>query len=169
MGSQSSASDHVLDAGAFYAGIPFLSSAGRYYTTGAVFEEVKHIKRSHAAIEALLDSGNLRVADAGKPNIEKATAAAKKTGDHAKLSKADLSVIALALELDATLVTDDYAAANVASFLKIPVASTSTKGIKEQRRWIAYCSACSRTFDPNSTECPLCGNRLKRKYKKVVT
>ena len=167
MGSQSSASDLVLDASAFYAGIPFLAP-GRYYTTEAVFEEVKHIKSSHAAIEALLDSGSLQVVDAGRLNNDKAAVAARKTGDHVRLSQADLSVIALALELEKTLVTDDYAAANVASFLKIPVKSTSTKGIKEQRRWITYCSACSRTFGSNATECPLCGNRLKRKYKKVV-
>lgn len=164
MDSQNSSSRLALDAGAFYAGIPFLSS-GSYCTTQAVFDEIKHIKQSHGAIEALLDTGSLQVIDPDKDSIEKARAAAKKTGDYQKLSKADLSIIALALQLKTTLLTDDYAVANVAVSLKIPVQSSSSKGIKETRKWIAYCSACGRAFGPDTKECPLCGNRLKRKYK----
>jgi UPF0271 protein len=164
LGSQNSSSRYALDAGAFYAGIPFLSS-GSYCTTQAVFGEVKHIKQSHGAIEALLDAGNLQVIDPDRSSIEKAKAAAKKTGDYQKLSQADVSIIALALQLKTRLLTDDYAIANVAAALKIPVESSSGKGIKEIRKWIAYCSACSRAFGPDATECPLCGNKLKRKYK----
>lgn len=157
-------SSSALDAGAFYAGIPFLSS-GKYCTTQAVFDEVRHIKKSLGAIEALLETGSLQVIDPDSESIEKAKAAAKKTGDYSKLSQADFSIVALALQLKITLVTDDYAVANVATALKIPVQSTSSKGIKETRKWISYCSACGRAFGPAATECPLCGNKLKRKYK----
>ncbi len=163
MGSPDSSSS-ALDAGAFYAGIPFLSS-GRYCTTQAVLDEVKHIKKSHGAIDVLLETGNLRVIDPGNGSIEKIRAAAKKTGDFAKLSQADFSIVALALELGTMLVTDDYAVANVAASLKILVKSTSSKGMKETRKWIAYCSACGRAFEPEAKECPLCGNKLRRKYK----
>jgi endoribonuclease Nob1 len=162
--SQNSNSRHVLDAGAFYAGIPFLSS-GSYCTTQAVFNEVKHIKKSHDAIEALLDAGSLQVIDPDRNSTEKARAAAKRTGDYQKLSQADFSIIALALQLGLTLLTDDYAVANVATALKIPVESTSSKGIRETRKWIAYCSACGKAFGPDTKECPLCGNKLRRKYK----
>ena len=158
------ASSCALDAGAFYAGIPFLSS-GSYCTTQAVFNEVKHIKRSHGAIEALLDAGSLQVIDPDKNTIEKVRATAKKTGDYQKLSQADISIIALALQMKIALLTDDYAVANVATTLKIPVQSSSSKGIKETRKWIAYCSACGKAFGPDAKECPLCGNKLKRKYK----
>jgi UPF0271 protein len=164
LGSQSSSSRFALDAGAFYAGIPFLSS-GRYCTTQAVFEEVKHIKKSHGAIEVLLETGNLEIIDPDKNSIETARAAAKKTGDYQKLSHADFSIIALALQLKIKLLTDDYAVANVATSLKIPVESSSSKGIRETRKWIAYCSACRKAFGPAAKECPLCGNKLKRKYK----
>ena len=152
----------VLDAGAFYGGIPFLSS-GRHYTTQAVFDEIKHIKSS--AIEALLDSGNLQLTDPEASFVKEVVAAAKKTGDFAKLSKADISIVALALQLKAPLVTDDYAVANVATAMKLQVGSTSGKGIKETRKWISYCSACGKAFGPAAKECPLCGNRLRRKYK----
>jgi UPF0271 protein len=134
--SQDSHFKYVLDAGAFYTGLVFLSSAYQYWTTQAIFDEVKHIKRSHGAIEALLESNTLQVLNSDRKNIDKVVAAARRTGDYQKLSEADISIIALA-----------------------------SKGITHTRRWIAYCSACGKAFGPNAKECRLCGNRLRRKYK----
>jgi endoribonuclease Nob1 len=158
---------YALDAGAFYTGVVFMSSAGRYYTTQAVFDEVKHIKKSHGAIEALLESNTLQIVNSDRISIEKVVAAARKTGDYQKLSEADISIVALALQLEIVLVTNDYAVANVATTLKIPVKSVASKGISHTRRWIAYCSACGRAFGPNAKECRLCGNRLRRQYKLI--
>jgi endoribonuclease Nob1 len=165
--SQESAFRYALDAGAFYTGLIFLSSTYRYYTTQAVFDEVKHIKRSHGAIEALIESNTLQILNSDRNSIEKVVAAARRTGDYAKLSDADISIIALALQLEIVLVSNDYAVANVATTLKIPVKSVADKGITHTRRWIAYCSACGRAFGPNAKECRLCGNRLRRKYKLI--
>jgi endoribonuclease Nob1 len=165
--SQDSAFRYALDAGAFYTGIVFLSSAYVYCTTQAVFDEVKHIKRSHGAIEALLESNTLQILNSDRKSIDKVVGAATRTGDYQKLSEADISIIALALQLEIVLVTNDYAVANVASTLKIPVKSVGSKGITHTRRWITYCSACGRAFGPNAKECRLCGNRLRRKYKLI--
>ena len=165
MDSQDSHFKYALDAGAFYTGLVFLSSAYQYWTTQAIFDEVKHIKRSLGAIEALLESNTLQVLNSDRKNIDKVVAAARRTGDYQKLSEADISVIALALQLKIPLVTDDYAVANVATTLKIPVKSVASKGITHTRRWTAYCSACGKAFGPNAKECRLCGNRLRRKYK----
>jgi UPF0271 protein len=165
--SQDSPFRYALDAGAFYTGFVFLSSAYQYWTTQAVFDEVKHIKRSHGAIEALLESNTLQILNSERKNIDKVVAAARRTGDYQKLSKADISIIALALQLEIVLVTNDYAVANVATTLKIPVKSVASKGITHTRSWIAYCSACGRAFGPNAKECMLCGNRLRRKYKLI--
>lgn len=163
-------SRYILDAGAFYAGIPFLSSSSMYFTTQAIFNEIRHIKLSYAAIEALLDSGNLQLVEPGQEERKQVIATAKKTGDTIHLSKADISILALALSLEkAVLVTDDYAVANVAGVMEIPVESTSSKGIKEIRRWINYCSGCGRTFGSDIKECPLCGNKLRRKHRKKTT
>lgn len=162
------ASSFVLDASAFYSGTAFLASAGNsnFLTTSAVIGEIGHIKKSHAALDALLDSGNLSVVDPDSASTEAAVAAAKKTGDFARLSGADMSVLALALQTGSTLVSDDYAVANVAATLGVAVEMSSGKGIREKRRYITYCSACGRAFGPGEKECPLCGNALKRKYKK---
>jgi UPF0271 protein len=165
--SEDSAFRYAVDAGAFYSGLVFLSSALRYCTTHAVLDEVKHIKKSHEAIEALIESNTLQIVNSDRKSIQKVVSAARETGDYARLSEADISIIALALQLQIVLVTNDYAVANVASTLKIPVKSVAGKGIRQTRRWIAYCSACGRAFGPNAKECRLCGNRLRRKYKPV--
>jgi UPF0271 protein len=165
--SQDSAFRYALDAGAFYTGLVFQSSASRYCTTEAVFDEVKHIKKSHGAIEALVESNSLQVLTPDKKNIEKVLTAARRTGDYLRLSGADISIIALALELEIILITDDYSVANVATTMKIPVKSLASKGITHTRRWITYCSACGRNFGANAKECRLCGNKLRRKYKPI--
>jgi endoribonuclease Nob1 len=156
--------NHVLDASAFYAGTAFLSGR-KCATTSAVFDEVSHIKSSHAALEALMDAGNLSIVDPDGENIDAIAAAAKKTGDYARLSKADVSILALARQMSATLVSDDYAVANVAATVSIAVEMSSGKGIRNVRRYVTYCSACSKAFGPNAKECALCGNALKRKFK----
>jgi endoribonuclease Nob1 len=165
--SEDSAVRYAIDAGAFYSGIIFLSSSLRYCTTYAVLDEVKHIKKSHGAIEALIESNTLQIVNSDRKSIQKVVAVARETGDYAKLSGADISIIALALQLEIVLVTNDYAVANVANILKIPVKSVAGKGIRQTRRWMAYCSACGRAFGPNAKECRLCGNKLRRKYKLV--
>ena len=154
--------DCVLDASAFYAGTPFLSGR-KCLTTGAVFDEIRHVKS--AALEALMDAGNFSVLDPDRKDVDAVTAAAKKTGDIARLSQADISVIALALQKNATLVSDDYAVANVAATLGISVEMSSGKGIKQVRKWVSYCSACGKAYGPDAKECRLCGNKLKRRYK----
>ncbi|MGI0037624.1 MAG: NOB1 family endonuclease [Nitrososphaera sp.] len=157
----------VLDAGAFYAGTSFLSSDDQLYTTSAVLEEVRHIKSQFSALEVLRESGRLVIQDPDKSQVEKVLRAAAKTGDRRALSEADISILALALQLTRTLVTDDYAIANVAAVLGAEVKpATGGKEIQETRRWIYYCSGCSRTFKGSEKECPLCGNKLKRKYKR---
>lgn len=152
----------VLDASAFYAGTPFLSGK-ECYTTSLVLEEIRHVKS--AALDGLIDAGNLKVLDPESQHISAVKKAAEKTGDVQKLSQADISVLALARQLGTTLVTDDYALANVAATLGVKVSSSSGKGLKEIRKWTSYCSACGKAFGPKETECPLCGNRLKRRYK----
>jgi len=154
----------VLDASAFYAGTPFLSGK-ECYTTSMVLEEIKHIKS--AALDGLMDAGNLKVIDPEPRHATTVKKAAEKTGDLQRLSEADISVLALALQMKSALVTDDYALANVAATIGIKVSSSSGKGITEVRKWTSYCSACGKAFGPKETECPLCGNRLKRRYKVV--
>lgn len=154
----------VYDASAFYAGIPF-ASPEQGLTTTLVFEEIKHIKKSHGALEILLDTNRLRIEDPDLGETELVSNAAKKTGDFQKLSDADISAVALAHQINASLVTDDFAVSNLAKNLKLHVQPVMTKGIRDVGKWIHYCAGCKKGFS-GLDFCPNCGNKLNRKLLK---
>ena len=151
----------ILDASAFYAGVPFRSSSD-CYTTSLVYDEIKHIKKNHDAIGTLLETKRLKIKEPSKESIKAAKKAAKKTGDFPQLSKEDISIIALCIEMNGEVITDDFAISNVIKNLDLKISPIMTKGIKDVGRWIHYCPGC-RTNHTNGTECPVCGTALKRK------
>jgi len=151
----------VLDSSAFYAGIPF-SSSEPSVTTSHVYNEIKHIKKDHDAVQILIETRRLKISDPEHKFIITVNDAAKKSGDFPNLSREDISTIALSLQLKAELVTDDFAVSNVAKNLSIKVSPVMTSGIKNIITWIYYCPGCKRNFS-KTTECPNCGNVLKRK------
>ena len=154
----------VLDSSAFYAGIPF-SSNEEGHITSLVYNEIKHIKKDHDAIHILIETKRLTVNEPEDKFVTAASDAAKKSGDFSNLSNEDISTIALSLQLKAELVTDDFALSNVAKNLNIKVIPVMTTGIKNVVTWIYYCPGCRVNFS-KVTECPRCGNKLKRKAMK---
>jgi endoribonuclease Nob1 len=162
---QNSASNKlVIDASAFYSGFPFLTLS-TCYTTNSILNEIKHMNRKYGAIELLIDSDRLKILEADKECLRQVVTMAKKTGDYEKLSTADVSILALAFQLKSTLISDDYAVQNMAATLKIPVGTIGTKGITKVRRWINFCNACGKAYGPNISQCMLCGNTLRRRFK----
>ena len=151
----------VLDATAFYAGIPFASNDS-FMTTSIVYEEIQHIKTKQGALEMLQQTNRLQIRDPNKESINIVKNTADKTGDSTTISKQDISIIALALENKIELITDDFAVTNVAKQLKIQTLSLMTQGISTVGKWISYCSICGKEFSKEK-ECPICGNKLNRK------
>ncbi len=154
----------ILDASAFYAGVPFRSSSD-YFTTSLVYEEIKHIKKNHDAIGMLLETNRLKIRDPSKESIEVAVKAAKSTGDFRQLSKQDISIIALCIEMNGEIISDDFAISNVIKNLDLKVSPLMTQGIRDVGKWIHYCPGC-RTSHTIGKECPVCGTPLKRKLNK---
>jgi len=154
----------VLDATAFYAGIPFSSQTTHYVTT-LVFDEIKHIKKNHNALQILIDSNRLLVRQPQADFQERVEKCAQKTGDIHSLSKQDISCIALSLELNTELISDDFAVLNVSNKLGINTIPLMTNGIKVVGKWIFYCPACKKDFS-DEKNCLLCGNKLKKKLVK---
>ena len=95
--------------------------------------------------------------------VERVRRAAKETGDLEGLSNTDVRLVAAAFELDAALVTDDYAMQNVAEHMDVTVEVIAQDGIAEQRDWRFQCQGCGREFDENKDRCPICGSELSRK------
>ena len=151
----------VLDSSAFYAGIPFSSNEPSYITS-LVYNEIDHIKKDHDAVQILIETKRLTINEPEEKFVTTSIDAAKKSGDFSNLSDEDISTIALSLQLGAELVTDDFAVSNVAKNLNIKVIPVMTSGIKNVVIWKYYCPGCKTNFS-KVTECPRCGNRLKRK------
>ena len=155
----------VLDSSAFYAGIPFSSNEPSYITP-LVYNEIEHIKKDHDAIQILIETKRLTINEPEVQFVIAANNAAKKSGDFSNLSDEDISTIALSLQLNTELVTDDFAVSNVAKNLNIKVIPVMTTGIKKVGTWKYYCPGCGINFS-KVTECPKCGNKLKRKAMKT--
>jgi UPF0271 protein len=148
---------HVLDSSAF---INEYTTSERIATIPLVREELED--EAGYRFDALEGSG-MRIHIPDPETVERIERAARETGDEATLSRTDVRLLATAFELDATLVTDDYAMQNVAEKLDIDVDVIAQEGIDERREWQFQCQGCGRTFDENRDRCEICGSDLERK------
>ena len=96
-------------------------------------------------------------------SVARVRAVARETGDDGVLSRADRRLLAAAVELDATLVSDDYAVQNVADGLGVETETIERDGITERRDWAFQCAGCGREFDDDPGRCPVCGAEATRK------
>jgi UPF0271 protein len=151
----------VLDASALLSGrLSSLSGLEAYVTPEVVAEVSKG--RPRQLLEGLLSAGLTVMSPS---STGRARELAEVTGDLPHLSEADLSVIALALELDASAVTDDFRVQNVlgaagASFQNAGEIGGRTIG--RVWRWSFRCRGCGRRFDEELPDCPVCGSPLKK-------
>lgn len=137
----------------------------QYHTTPLIFDEVQHIKKNHDALETLIQTKRLMIREPEAEFINHIKNKAQQSGDLRELSKEDISILALCHQLRGELVTDDFAVSNVASILGIKISPVMTSGIKDVGRWIYYCAGCAMQFSKTS-ECPQCGNPLRKKLLK---
>ena len=91
----------------------------------------------------------------------KVRAAATKSGDSNRLSPTDMTVIALAIDLNGTIWTDDYSIQNVASILGIPYRAVGMAGIKKVVKWNYQCMGCKKWYKEKQPDCPICGSQMK--------
>ncbi len=160
----------VLDTSAFLSGrlnsIP--SGFDGVCTTSRVLDEVR--KGAPGRLLSNLMEAGLEIRD--PISFEKAMEAATTTGDLEKLSGTDLSIIALALELDdPRVVTDDFRVQNVLKRLGISFTEGGEIGnrtIVQEWTWTYRCRGCGRFFDTGQKrdECPVCGSEVRKVRKR---
>jgi len=148
----------VLDASAVLSGMP-LPPEGELLLPPLVEKELGHAW-ARRKLEYLKEV-RLAVQEPSRAAIEAIKAKCRATGDDARLSEADIQVLALASEASATILTDDYSIQNTASNLGIPYRPVSQKGIGAVFVWSYRCTGCRKVFDKNLPECPVCGAKLK--------
>ncbi len=161
---------YVLDASALIHSNTMQIYDKQCYITPSVASEVLD-NISRLMLDIGIERGSIKVVEPEKKFLEMAKEYAISTGDIAKLSQQDLSVIALALQLresgyDPIVITDDYSIMNVLVKAGIKYESIRFRKLGEYREWVVYCPACGATFKQNVNYCPYCGHTvIKRKPK----
>ena len=148
----------ILDSSVFFL---FCPVEGELYTTPSVVEELLDL-RAKGNFEKLHAEG-LRVVSPTQESRARVQGAAEKTRDIRVISETDTDLLALALDCDATIYTDDFALQNVAAELGVathPIQQRAAKKII----WKYRCSGCGKYFESDG-ECPICGAKIKRKLK----
>jgi UPF0271 protein len=148
----------VLDASIFFSECTI---AGELYTTPSVCDELVDI-RSKGNFEKFSAAG-LRVVSPEDLTRQKVIAAATVSRDKGVLSETDIDLLALTLDLGATLCTDDFAIQNVALVLGVTTQSINQRKAKRVH-WKYRCSGCGRYYNHDG-ECEVCGAAIKRKLK----
>ena len=149
----------VLDASAVLEGFDPVPPSD-YAVPPSVVEEVSK-GRAGRRMEALLAAG-LEVREPREETVAKVEAQARLLGEEGRLSRADMEVLALALEAGVPAVTDDYSVQNVAACLGVDAQGFKQGGIEEIWRWGIRCPGCNRWFEEaKGDECPVCGTRLR--------
>jgi rRNA maturation endonuclease Nob1 len=140
----------------------------RWATTPEAAAEVSAGGRDARRFEDWLSIG----LDLREPHVasrSRVEAAAKAAGSLDRLSPADRSLLALALDLgsagadDATLVTDDYTMLDVALRLGVKTQTVNQGGIRASLDFRPRCTGCGRWFEaPQKADmCPVCGSPVK--------
>ncbi len=160
----------VLDTSAFIGGLDPFTIREEQVIPPNVEEEVKRNSLRQLRLATAIESGRIKINSPSKHFLDKIQEQATKLGDASFLSKTDMEVLALALEIKERgdypeIVTDDFSIQNVATELGLAFVPLSTLGIKRILTWIRYCPACHKTYPANSKvkECIICGTQLKRK------
>ena len=148
----------VLDSSAFFSEAPV---EGELYTTPSVVSELRDLP-SKARFDLLCEAG-LLVVDPDRESVSRVRDHAVSRGEAAVLSPTDIDLLALALQLQAFIMSDDYALQNVARSMRVGVIPIRQKGSRNIR-WKYRCSGCGRYYrEPG--ECRVCGALIQRKLK----
>jgi UPF0271 protein len=145
---------YVLDSSAFInAG---MVPDGELFSTPAVEAEIKDFRS-----KMLFESRNIMTMTPERKFVSQVKTKAFDTGDLTALSEQDISVLALAIQLDATILTDDYDIQNLAEEMGVRYSSVSVPGIKKIFKRMPYCDRCRRYR--SGEVCQRCGSRLRMK------
>ena len=147
----------VLDSAVFIYGF---RARGTTYTVPEITSEAQSFEASITLQEYLKDG--LKIESPLKNDVDIVTEKSKSTGDYLRLSKADISLLAKALEVGGTLVTDDYSIQNVAALLGIETQNIQQARIQQILTWGRRCVGCGRLWVTETT-CPVCGSEVKVK------
>lgn len=149
----------VLDASAILEGYE-PSPASDYVVPSSVVEEVSK-GRAGQRMDLLLSAG-LVVQDPSDDSRHQVLFNARMMGEDSRLSRADVDVLALAMDTGYPAISDDYSIQNVAPSVGVDAVPFKQGGIEEIWRWGIRCPGCRQWFnEAKGPECPVCGTELR--------
>lgn len=152
----------VIDSSVLLHATPDFRKEAYMAPSSVIGEVISETKK--ALVESAIKAGMLRIAEPGKRAMEKAAAGAAESGDIDGLSKTDLEVLALALEKNAVVVSDDYAIQNTARLLGLKTEAAAQDGIRKTVRWVNTCTGCGRTYaNVKKGPCNVCGSEIRKR------
>jgi len=146
---------YILDSSFFLSG--FQLPDGELYTVPQVVDEVRPGRKELGFASAL----GLSIRSPDEKFILTVQETAEKSGDISRMSLVDLSLVALAFELNGTLLTDDYSMQNTAQLLGVHFKPLGQKGITRVETWYFRCRYCGKYQNKKYPDCPICGGPMK--------
>ena len=147
----------VLDSSALMNVFEFESAV----TIQEVLDEIRN-RPTRERLENAFASGKLKLLEPSNESLDKVAQAVQKTKD--SLSSTDQKLIALTIDIDAELVTDDLGMQNICLFLGVRFRGVG-RTISRLFKRTFFCPACKRYYSKEGT-CATCGTAL---VKKVVS
>jgi UPF0271 protein len=151
---------YVLDASAVLCGKELPEIENIYIPLSVLHELGKGKYRRK--VENLVGI-KITVVTPASQSVELVKKHANETGDLLRLSNCDIDVIAVAYELSAIILTDDYSIQNLARHMGLEYQPVAEGGIQEEFKWEYVCAGCRRKFDTALAECPVCGSEIRTK------
>ncbi|MFB6208641.1 MAG: NOB1 family endonuclease [Candidatus Nanohaloarchaea archaeon] len=121
----------------------------KVFTVPDVIEELRSENSRN-----VLESTGYRIEEPGQESIERVEDMAKEI--NSPTSPEDENLVALALEKDYTLVSDDKAVQNLGLHLGVDVRGFLENSVREKIEWKPECKNCGKKFSKSS--CSGCGS-----------
>ena len=123
----------VLDSAAFIND-SFFEREEDCFTVQEVVGELKDFKSKQLA-EAAIASGKLKISFVNPVSLKIVKKIAEEVGSSAHLSETDLKVVALAVQLNAKVISDDYTVQNLCAHIGLDYEGVLRGKIKEKKKF----------------------------------
>lgn len=162
----------IIDTSAIFSGKFLNINDVQMITPYSVLKEINPGGKDYRNLQFLIEKG-LKTYEPSKKSIIKIKEISEITGDYSRLSKTDIDILALALDLkndtenNVSILTDDYSIQNVSNYLKINYLNITQTGIKKRFIWSYKCMGCGKKFEKSINICPICGSSIKNYLSKT--
>lgn len=131
---------------------------GMFFTVSGVIGELRDLQ-SRSMADSMIAEGRLTLREPSKSALGDIDKFVREKNMQDLLSETDIKVLALALELKAPVVTDDYDVQNCCKLLGIDFERVSKVGIRKAYAWRRVCRGCGMGCDAEF--CEVCGSGTK--------